>query len=103
MFATFLMFSAIIGVILSGFKSEAAFGVDSAQPVLGEWSLVTDNTPAMMKDADSARINEVLKDVGGDFKALDLVATQVVSGTNYKALCRGDDETFGTGLVDHIK
>ncbi len=82
---------AIIFVFgFSGFKSEAACQPQS----LGGWSLVDNNTPSMMKDEDSARIQTALKDQGADFKVLDLVATQVVSGTNYKALCRGNDKNL---------
>ncbi len=83
----------------SGFKSEAAMQGQS----LGGWSLVDNNSPSMMKDEDSARIKTVLQDQGYNFNVLDLVATQVVSGanymylvygTNYKALCRGNDKNL---------
>ena len=47
---------------------------------LGGWSLVNNNTPSMMSEKDSTRINTALKDQMSDFKVIDLVATQVVSG-----------------------
>ena len=61
---------------------------------LGGYEWVSNNTPAMMDDADSARIAVTLRGDGTDFDVLDLVATQVVSGTNYKALCRGNDDNL---------
>ncbi len=61
------------------------------KPMVGGWTLVTDNTPAMMSDADSARIEAVLKDHGGRFDVLGIVATQVVSGANYMYLVYGTD------------
>ena len=85
-----LVCAMVIGFILPGFKSEAA-SATGKKTVVGGWTLVTDNSPAMMNDADSARINNVLKDEGGDFKALSLVATQVVSGANYMYLVYGTD------------
>ncbi len=48
----------------------------------------------MMNEEDSVRIKEVLKGQEGNYDVLSLVATQVVSGTNYKALCRGDDKNL---------
>ncbi len=61
------------------------------KPMVGGWALVTDNTPGMMSEDDSARINAVLKFQGGDFDVLGLVATQVVSGANYMYLVYGTD------------
>ncbi len=81
--------AAIFGLFSTSFKSEAA-----SETVLGGWSLVTDNTPAMMSDADRTRIDVALKDKGTNFDVIDLVATQVVSGTNYKALCIGNDQNL---------
>ncbi len=85
-----LIAAAIVCAIIfvfgfSGFKSEAA------GQIIGGWNLVDNNTPHMMNDQDSARIEAVLKENGGNFKVLDLVATQVVSGTNYMYL------VYGTG------
>ncbi len=87
-FSAIIICAAIICFTIAGFKSEAA---SSGQAALGGWSLVTNNTPAMMKEADSARINAAIIDEGRDFKALDLVATQVVSGANYMYLVYGTD------------
>ena len=83
--------AAIIGFVLTGCKSEAASDVTGKQPQLGGWSLVSDNTPAMMNEKDSVRIKEVLKGQDGNFDVLSLVATQVVSGANYMYLVYGTE------------
>ncbi len=83
--------AAISGFFFLGFSSKAAAEVPKAVPSLGGWSIVTDNTPNMMSEEDSARINNAIKENGADFEALDLVATQVVSGVNYMYLVYGTD------------
>ena len=82
---------AVLIVLFTGRSTEAATEMDKKAPVLGGWTLVTDNTPSMMKDQDKERIESVLKDEGGKFEVLDLVATQVVSGANYMYLVYGTD------------
>ena len=63
---------------------------------LGGYEWVSNNTPAMMDDADSARIAVTLRGEGTDFDVLDLVATQVVSGVNYMYLVYGTKEAGAT-------
>lgn len=84
-----LICTMIMGFLLPVGKVEAASNEVKKDASLGGWELVTDNTPSMMKEEDSARINTALKDIGGSFDVLDLVATQVVSGTNYMYLVYG--------------
>ncbi|RKM59190.1 hypothetical protein D6855_09800 [Butyrivibrio sp. CB08] len=82
---------AFLGLVLSGCKAEAAAPAEN-KPVLGGWSIASGNNPSMMNEADSTRIKEALKDEGGKFDALSLVATQVVSGANYMYLVYGTDK-----------
>ena len=90
-FAAVLVCTAVIGFVLSGCKAEAASEAYNKQPVLGGWSLVTDNTPAMMSEKDSSRINDVLTGEGSNFEVISLLATQVVSGANYMYLVYGTE------------
>ena len=84
-----LICTSFLTFVLSGFRAEAASEETKQKQVLGGWTLVEDNTPAMMSEKDSTRINTALKQSGDDLEALDLVATQVVSGANYMYLTYG--------------
>ena len=81
--------TTFLAFIFPGFKVSATSPEEKTAPVVGGWSLAEDNTPAMMSEKDSTRINAVLNEDGTDLKALDLVATQVVSGANYMYLVYG--------------
>jgi hypothetical protein len=85
---TILVAVAILASVFSGFQAKAASEAPK-QAALGGWSLAENNNPVMMSDKDSTRIKNVLKNSDADFTALDLVATQVVSGTNYMYLVYG--------------
>lgn len=87
--ATAVACAIIFAFIFSGFSSKAASGTAKQGQSLGGWSLVNNNTPSMMSEKDSTRINTALKDQMSDFKVIDLVATQVVSGANYMYLVYG--------------
>ena len=82
---------ALCASVLTGFKSLAATNEAAQGKTLGGWEVAEQNNPVMINEKDNDRIETVLKGSGDNFKVLDLVATQVVSGTNYKALCRGSD------------
>ena len=92
MIITGLACAVFVGCIFSGFKAYAASEVTKQQPIVGGWTLVADNSPSMMKEEDSTRIKEVLKEQNANFDVLDLVATQVVSGVNYMYLAYGTDQ-----------
>ena len=81
--------AAIFASILTGFTTKAAAEPAKQAPALGGWTLVENNNTVMMNEKDSTRIKTVLKDYDADFKVLDLVATQVVSGANYMYLVYG--------------
>ena len=82
-----LICTSFLTFVLSGFRAEAASEETKQKQVLGGWTLVEDNTPAMMSEKDGTRINTALKESGDDLEALDLVATQVVAGMHYSILC----------------
>lgn len=82
----------VLGCAFSGFMPKAEAESPKDKPALGGWTIVTDNTPRMMNEADSTRINNAIKESGADFEALGLVATQVVSGANYMYLVYGTDK-----------
>lgn len=88
-FITGIVCAIIFGLFLTGFRSMTAS--EAAKQVVGGWSIVDDNTTAMMKEEDSARIKAVLDENGGNFNVIDLVATQVVSGVNYMYLVYGTE------------
>ena len=83
--------SIIIAFVAPGFKSLAASEAPMQKQMVGGWTYVDNNKTAMMNEKDSARIEKVIKDNGGNFQPIDLIATQVVSGTNYMYL------VYGTG------
>ncbi|MCR5403668.1 MAG: hypothetical protein K6E91_07610 [Butyrivibrio sp.] len=89
MIITSLICAVIISLVFIGGKAEAAS--NDNKPKTGDWTLFTDNTPCMMSEEDSTRISAALKDHGGNFDVLGLVATQVVSGTNYMYLAYGKE------------
>ncbi|MCR4657162.1 MAG: hypothetical protein K5770_13200 [Lachnospiraceae bacterium] len=88
MMITSLVCAIFIGLIFMGNRTEAA---SRHKPKTGGWTLFTDNSPCMMSEKDSIRISEALKDHGGHFEVLGLVAAQVVSGTNYMYLAYGTE------------
>ena len=88
MMITGLVCAMFFGLVYMGSPAEAASG---RKPKAGGWTLFADNTPCMLNEKDSTQINEALKDHGGDFEVLGLVATQVVSGTNYMYLAYGTE------------
>ena len=81
----------VFGIIFAGFGSKAEAETPKAEPVLGGWTMVTDNTARMMSEPDATRIANAIKANGGDFEPLGLVATQVVSGANYMYLVYGTE------------
>ena len=97
-----LAFVTMIGFVFTGFKAEAASEADKKAPVIGGWTLVTDNKPGMMSEADSSRIKNTIENEFTDYNVLGLVATQVVSGANYMYLVYGTEtgsETSGYYFV----
>lgn len=62
----------------------------SAVALVGGWSNNTSSNAALFEKAQKA-LNKAQQDADGiTFTAKELIATQVVSGTNYKLLCDGE-------------
>ena len=80
---------ALCASVLTGFKSLAATNEAAQGKTLGGWEVAEQNNPVMINEKDNDRIETVLKGSGDNFKVLDLVATQVVSGANYMYLVYG--------------
>lgn len=58
--------------------------------LVGGWSNNTSSNAALFEKAQKA-LNKAQQDANGiTFTAKELIATQVVSGTNYKLLCDGE-------------
>ncbi len=66
-------------------EAEAEIPVDS-EVLLGGWTAPESLTVTEEAEAALAKASE--KKLGADYEALALLATQVVSGTNYSLLCR---------------
>ncbi len=63
--------------------------VSSSVTLYGGWSNNTSSNAALFEKAQKA-LNKAQQDATGiTFTAKELIATQVVSGTNYKLLCDG--------------
>lgn len=61
----------------------------STAAMVGGWSNNTSSNAALFEKAQKA-LNKAQQDANGiTFTAKELIATQVVSGTNYKLLCDG--------------
>ncbi len=61
----------------------------STTAMVGGWSNNTSSNAALFEKAQKA-LNKAQQDANGiTFTAKELIATQVVSGTNYKLLCDG--------------
>lgn len=61
-----------------------------AVTMVGGWSNNTSSNAALFEKAQKA-LNKAQQDANGiTFTAKELIATQVVSGTNYKLLCDGE-------------
>ncbi|MBE5826000.1 MAG: hypothetical protein E7307_05120 [Butyrivibrio sp.] len=82
---------AIIGFVLIGCKTEAASQAPKKASALGGWTLVSDNTPGMLPDKNAQASFDAINNGDVMYNPCALLATQVVSGTNYKALCMGND------------
>ena len=89
--ATIAFIAFVCAIVFPGFRSLAASRGAGQPQTLGGWTTVDGNKTAMMSQKDSERIEAALKDKGGNFQVIDLIATQVVSGTNYMYL------VYGTG------
>ena len=103
--------------VLSGFRTEAAAAADKT-PALGGWTLADGNTPAiqtaepigkgmtggwavrgsgkpgMFSDQNAQASFDAINKGDVMYNHVALLATQVVFGTNYKALCKGNDSNL---------
>ena len=79
--------------------SETAEGED--KPVLGGWELNKDYTPHMIDEEEEKLFEEGVKKASGEYELIDLVATQLVAGTNYMYLTYGkaEDGTEGYAML----
>ncbi len=59
-----------------------------APAIMGGWTVYENEPAALAEDADKALSAALEKLVGADYAPVALLATQVVSGTNYCILCR---------------
>ena len=74
-------------------KPEIESAIESPAPVLGGWSVNTDYN-AYLNEGDITRFNDAVKGLTGvGYDPIQVIATQLVSGTNYKALCYGTTVT----------
>lgn len=68
---------------------------ETNEPLLGGWEIMaTDNSGVLLDEKAQATFNEAMMGYTGlNLQPIQLLATQLVSGMNYMALCRGETVT----------